>query len=532
METLEKTIKQAKGGDSAAFQAIYQHTARELGWYCRHLTGNDADADDLMQETYLTAWQKLGSFQEGSLPAWLRTIARNTWINTVRREKPQLLSEELTDSIPEDELLSPANQTEQKLIRELIFTVLEQELSAPHRMTVLLYYYDRKTIPEIAAEMECSEGTVKSRLYYARRKLREALTGRGITLASGVPLLTPMLQENAAHAAIPDIQHILPHLKTARLTAKAASGAVKGKIIAGAAAAVVAGGTATAVAFHQQRSRSEPPQTVIEMTETTPRPTVPAATAYTPPPTEWETVPETEPETEPFYDPQPGGALRMQEFGTSQYTVYFRIGIPENFLAADASEETAQETGWLDWQDGHLVDGRFPIRFTARDGSEDCIIVIGRDGGPEVPLPADFLSEELDSVSLGAFTDTEYAVDTEHWEVNSALPSTFTAQRADFTGEKDGNACTGTVIYWETAMDERYPAVGSVYFLDYSGIRAQEFADAEQSLIFTEETVNKREHVRPTIDPDKIPREFSAPENVKPNITREDILQRLNPGNE
>lgn len=501
MNGTDKNIERAGRGEHTAFQTLYQQTTRELGWYCRRLTGNAADADDLMQDTYLMAWQKLDQFRDGSFPAWLRTIARNLWLNKVRREKPQLFAEELTDDIAEDELLSPSHLTEQKLIRELLLSVLEQELSPTHRMTVLLYYYDQKSVPEIAAEMECSEGTVKSRLYYARRKLREAFTERGIMLASGVPLLSPALQGSAKTAAMPAIPPVLPRSGAAKAAAKAASGAWKGKLIAGAAAVAVVGGAGGVVLHHQQ---TKAPKPVIEATEqvSVPRPTVPDTTAYTPPQTDAPDIADT---SETAADPQPGGALQTKEFGTSENTVFFRLGVPELFRTDYEPTESELEHSVGYWKNGYVVDGRYPIRFTAQDGTGDCIIVIGRWGGPEAPQPAAFLQEELDAVQLGAFSDTEYAVDTEHWEINDSLPSTFTAERAEFTGEQDGRACTGTVIYWETAMEDRYPVVGSVYFIDFSGTRPETYAAAEQSLIITEETVNKRENVRPTVDRSKIP---------------------------
>ena len=207
MKDITEYLADARRGDRDAFRAIHAQTARELGWYCRRLTGNPQDAEDLMQETYLTAWQKLGQFGTGSFPAWLRTIARNTWLNRIRHEKPELSAGEIPEEIPEDELLSPAHLAEQKLVGELIVQVMEEALSPEHRMTVLLFYYDEKTIPEIAAEMGCSAGTVKSRLHYARRKLRERLEERGIMLASGVPLLGRALQESARMAPVPAVPH-------------------------------------------------------------------------------------------------------------------------------------------------------------------------------------------------------------------------------------------------------------------------------------------------------------------------------------
>ncbi len=492
MKDITEYLADARRGDRDAFRAIHVQTARELGWYCRRLTGNPQDAEDLMQETYLTAWQKLGQFGTGSFPAWLRTIARNTWLNRIRHEKPELSAGDIPEEIPENELLSPAHLAEQKLVGELIVQVMEEALSPEHRMTVLLFYYDEKTIPEIAAEMGCSVGTVKSRLHYARRKLRERLEERGIMLASGVPLLGRALQESARMAPVPAV----PPMPAA---AKAVSAAWKARLAIGAAAVLAAGGIGGAIAYRQGK---QPVQETMQ-TEAT------MQTRLTiPPETQAETPAAPPAETEALMEPQPGGELVMQQFGQSVHTVYFTMGIPELFYTPREPSEIQQKVPELYWENGHVLSGRYPVRFEARDGTGDSIVVIGREGSYEVPLPADFLAQELDSVQLGALADTEYPVDTEHWEINPDLPPTFTAQRADFSGEKDGKACTGTVIYWETAMDERYPVVGSVYFFDFSGTRAEDYAAAEGSLLITELTVNKRDHVLPTVDVNKIPKEF------------------------
>ena len=265
------------------------------------------------------------------------------------------------------------------------------------------------------------------------------------------------------------------------------------------AAVLAAGGIGGAIAYRQGK---QPVQETMQ-TEAT------MQTRLTiPPETQAETPAAPPAETEALMEPQPGGELVMQQFGQSVHTVYFTMGIPELFYTPREPSEIQQKVPELYWENGHVLSGRYPVRFEARDGTGDSIVVIGREGSYEVPLPADFLAQELDSVQLGALADTEYPVDTEHWEINPDLPPTFTAQRADFSGEKDGKACTGTVIYWETAMDERYPVVGSVYFFDFSGTRAEDYAAAEGSLLITELTVNKRDHVLPTVDVNKIPKEF------------------------
>ena len=166
-------IEKAKSGDKNAFSEIYRQTHKKLYRYCRNLCGNDFDADDLMQQVYLTAWTKINQFCGENISSWLRTVARNTFLDNLKKKSPEYSADEEYCEIPEDKALIPENITERKELCEIIFKVLNGYLPPLHRTTVLLYYYDEKSVSEISRIMQCSEGTVKSRLYYSRKKLHE-----------------------------------------------------------------------------------------------------------------------------------------------------------------------------------------------------------------------------------------------------------------------------------------------------------------------------------------------------------------------
>ena len=158
----------AKSGDKAAFSEIYRQTCKELHKYCRNLCGNDFDADDLMQQVYLTAWKKINQFCGENISSWLRSIARNTFLNNLKKATLQYSSDEEFYEIPEDKALIPENVADRKELCKIMLKVLNDCLPPLHRTTVLLYYYDEKSVSEISKIMQCSEGTVKSRLYYSR----------------------------------------------------------------------------------------------------------------------------------------------------------------------------------------------------------------------------------------------------------------------------------------------------------------------------------------------------------------------------
>ena len=155
--------------DKNNFSDLYSASRKDLYKYCRNLCGNDAD--DLMQQTYLKAWENFGSFRGENFSFWLRSIARNIFLDNLRKSKCP--AEELPE-IP-DNSQNPEFIAEKRDIGRILLKVLKDSLSPVQRMTIILYYYDEKSVSEIANIMQVSENTVKSRLFNARKKLREEL---------------------------------------------------------------------------------------------------------------------------------------------------------------------------------------------------------------------------------------------------------------------------------------------------------------------------------------------------------------------
>ena len=157
--------------DRNNFSDLYSASQKDLYKYCRSLCGNDADAQDLMQQTYLKALKSLEKLNDENLPAWLRSVARNIFLDNLR--KSRYSAEELTEI--SDNSNNPEFIAEKRDIGRILLKALKDCLSPVQRMTVILYYYDEKSVSEIARIMQCSVGTVESRLYYARKKLRGEL---------------------------------------------------------------------------------------------------------------------------------------------------------------------------------------------------------------------------------------------------------------------------------------------------------------------------------------------------------------------
>ena len=88
---MHETIIKAQNGDRSAMTEIYNITCKELLYYCLKLCGNENDAEDLLQDTYLTVFEKLSQYRRNkNFKGWLHTIAFHKYYNKIRDEKPYL----------------------------------------------------------------------------------------------------------------------------------------------------------------------------------------------------------------------------------------------------------------------------------------------------------------------------------------------------------------------------------------------------------------------------------------------------------
>jgi RNA polymerase sigma-70 factor, ECF subfamily len=149
--------------------------------YAQVLTRNHAEADDLVQETYVRALQAMGRLRAGSnMKGWLFTILRNVWFNQLRkwRNGPQMVEIEVGDDVA-NSIVEPSKDSYDlyvsKMEAEQVRTAI-QELPVEFREIILLREYEDLSYLEIASVLDCPVGTVMSRLGRARAKLRAALS--------------------------------------------------------------------------------------------------------------------------------------------------------------------------------------------------------------------------------------------------------------------------------------------------------------------------------------------------------------------
>lgn len=264
-DDIKKLVLQAAQGNKAAFGALYEETGRTVYFSCLKLLGDPQLAEDITQETYLTALQKLGTLaQPENFPAWVNRIGINLCKMHFRNNSaPEDNSEEIIEEIPDEGLIPEeyvSNDAKRKIIMDIIDTVLTEE----QRRSVILYYFDMLTVPEIAEVMNCTTGTVTSRLSAARKKIKEAVLiyeeNNNDRLHAVVPvfILSKLLNKEASNTVLPKLTvftgsasatNAVSDSVTSTKTISGGKGmfsTVKAKVIAGVCAAAVVGGGITA----------------------------------------------------------------------------------------------------------------------------------------------------------------------------------------------------------------------------------------------------------------------------------------------
>ena len=175
----EVLISRIAGGDRLAMQVLYaRHHVRVYRFVLR-LVRNEATAEDLISEVFLDVWRQAGKFEGRSAAStWMLSIARFKSLSALRRRPEAELDEETAEQIEDH-----ADDPEVTLAKKEKGSVLRQclaRLSADHREIVDLVYYHEKSVEEVAEIVGIPEATVKTRMFYARKKLSELLKEQGI----------------------------------------------------------------------------------------------------------------------------------------------------------------------------------------------------------------------------------------------------------------------------------------------------------------------------------------------------------------
>jgi RNA polymerase sigma-70 factor (ECF subfamily) len=169
-------------GDKQALQVLFgRHNVRVYRFVLRFLN-DEAGAEDLVSEVFFDVWRQASRFEARSqVSTWLLAIARNKALSALRRRSTEELDDEVAEFI-EDPADSP-EVTMQKKQRSSILAECLTQLSAAHREIIDLVYYHEKSIDEVAEIIGVPQNTVKTRMFYARKRIAELMNGKGLDRA-------------------------------------------------------------------------------------------------------------------------------------------------------------------------------------------------------------------------------------------------------------------------------------------------------------------------------------------------------------
>lgn len=247
---LSDYVKEFQQGKKETFDIIYNSTDKQLFNVVYSFTKDEELTYDLMQETYVTFYSKADSIKMPQYTQkWLNVVAINKAKRYFENKKRHVLvfeeaesifdnQEEIdTEFLPQEILES---KEKQKIIKDII-----DNLSIEQKTAVYLYYFNEMSLAEVAKEMDCSEGTVKSRLNYARKKIKievDSWEKKGTKLYStGIPVLALLLKSQIQEAKGMDLdkaKDILNNIKNSSVgtshisNGKTISKSIKSKIIA------------------------------------------------------------------------------------------------------------------------------------------------------------------------------------------------------------------------------------------------------------------------------------------------------------
>lgn len=181
---VEELARKAAEGNRDGFSLLVEATHEIVYRLALRITGSPADAQDVVQETYIRVWKNISSLRDfRAAPAWIFRVARNVAYDSLRknsRRRAVSLDAPVAEGLSSlHELLQSSDKGPESsaLTRELAQTALEAvaKLKEKHRTVLLLREVDGMSYEEIAMAVGCSIGTVESRIFRARKALSKKL---------------------------------------------------------------------------------------------------------------------------------------------------------------------------------------------------------------------------------------------------------------------------------------------------------------------------------------------------------------------
>lgn len=261
---ITELVTKAEAGDNQAIAELYQLTSKQAYSLAMQITKNEEESFDILQDSYLKAFDNLSSLKDKSkFTSWFYQILANKCRDFLKSKRnTNVLFSDMTyetdngeqevEFIDENSTFSPEENTDYNETKRLLAEMIDN-LPDEQKLVVLMHYMQDLSIKEIAQSLEVSENTVKSRLNYAKKKIKvqvEDLEKKGTKLygITGLSLfgfIIWMLKGGAEATAVPAFAEVVATKgvatsAVASTAAKTASKSILTKVIAGAVAVTIA----------------------------------------------------------------------------------------------------------------------------------------------------------------------------------------------------------------------------------------------------------------------------------------------------
>lgn len=172
-------IERIARGDRRALEQIYGRHHLRIYRFLARMTGNEGMAEDIANEVFLAVWQGAARYEGRSEPlTWLLSIAHNKAVSRMRKWQPATTLLDAATAVPD--LADAPDTALQKQDKSQLIRQCMDQLSSEHRIILDLVYYQERSVSEAAEILAIPEGTVKTRMFHARKKLSEFLAARGV----------------------------------------------------------------------------------------------------------------------------------------------------------------------------------------------------------------------------------------------------------------------------------------------------------------------------------------------------------------
>jgi RNA polymerase sigma-70 factor, ECF subfamily len=174
----EALLRAIAAGDKAALQALYLRHKVRVYRYVLRLTGDAASAEDIVHEVFLDVWRQADGFKAKSrVSTWILAIARHKALSALRIRPEQHLDERAANAIADSS--DDAEMITEQRDRGMIVRKCLSQLSAIHREVLDLVYYHEKSVKEVAQIVGVPASTVKTPMFYARKRMENLLETAG-----------------------------------------------------------------------------------------------------------------------------------------------------------------------------------------------------------------------------------------------------------------------------------------------------------------------------------------------------------------